>query len=149
MSWVAPGQYYGWNTQAAQSSWAGGWPPAVPREPPPVPTGVDSRSWLGGQWQPNPMYRPNQRVPNPGVMPNPSAMPAWAPHPSWGVPMANAFPNFNPYKRIPNPGSAEYWATKISDNSLQMENMIPYVSATMICPNHVCIECAPLQERAT
>ena len=70
------------------------------------------------------MYRPGQPVPfNPGVMP-----PAWAPHPSWGAPVVNAFQqNFNPYKRVANPGTAEYWATKLTDNGLQMENMIPYV----------------------
>ena len=50
----------------------------------------------------------------------------WAPHPSWGIP-ANAASNVNPYKRKPNPGDAEYWATKLTANPLGLENMYTYV----------------------
>ena len=119
MSWIAPPQqFYGWNGQTAPAGWPGTWPPAAPSGPPPVPRGVDPRTWLGGQWQPNPMFRPNPAVQNPAIV-----APAWAPHPSWGAAAAN----FNPYKRVPNPGNAEYWATEITNNTLGMENMIPYV----------------------
>lgn len=56
-----------------------------------------------------------------------AAFQAWAPHPSWGAPMANAHggagANFNPYKRVPNPGNAEYWNTKLKENGLGLENM--------------------------
>jgi transcription initiation factor TFIID subunit TAF12 len=33
--------------------------------------------------------------------------------------------NFNPYKRVPRPPSAEYLATKLSDNPLGLSNMVP------------------------
>ncbi|RDX54661.1 hypothetical protein OH76DRAFT_1478925 [Lentinus brumalis] len=81
--------------------------------PPPVPPGVNPQTWMNGQWQPNPMFRPQ-----PGM--TQSSMPTWAPHPGWGAAVAQAA---NPFKRIPNPGDASYWATKLSDNPLGLENM--------------------------
>ncbi|OCH87767.1 hypothetical protein OBBRIDRAFT_837102 [Obba rivulosa] len=88
--------------------------PAPYPGPPPVPAGVDPRAWSSGQWAINPMYRG-------AVMPAQGAFQAWAPHPSWGPAVANA--NYNPYKRVPNPGSAEYWNTKLLENPLGLENM--------------------------
>jgi hypothetical protein len=32
---------------------------------------------------------------------------------------------YNPYKRVPRPPSAEYLATKLSDNPLGLSNMVP------------------------
>ncbi len=103
----------------APTGWAGNWPPTAPAGypgPPPPPPGVDSTRWYSGQWQFNPMFRNTA----------PAQAQAWAPHPSWG-PSATAGANWNPYKRIPNRGDAEYWNTKLSDNPLGLENMIPYV----------------------
>ncbi|RPD65662.1 hypothetical protein L226DRAFT_594088 [Lentinus tigrinus ALCF2SS1-7] len=80
--------------------------------PPPVPAGVNPQTWMNGQWQPNPMFRPQ-----PGM--TQTQVPMWAPHPGWGPAVAQA----NPFKRIPNPGDASYWATKLSDNPLGLENM--------------------------
>lgn len=84
--------------------------------PPPAPVGVNPQAWSNGQWQPNPMFRPQ-----PGM--NQASMQMWAPHPGWGQ-----VAQHNPYRRIPNPGDPSYWATKLSDNPLQLSNMhIKYV----------------------
>ena len=91
-------------------------------KPPPVPPGVNPQTWMNGQWQPNPMFRPQ-----PGMT---QGQPMWAPHPGWGVAVGQGQgqSNFNPHKRIANPGDATYWATKLSDNPLGLENMhIKYV----------------------
>ncbi|KAJ7770620.1 hypothetical protein B0H16DRAFT_1715277 [Mycena metata] len=39
--------------------------------------------------------------------------------------MAAAAASYNPYKRVPRPPSAEYLATKLSDNPLGLTNMVP------------------------
>ncbi|KAM5533121.1 hypothetical protein V8D89_013169 [Ganoderma adspersum] len=90
-------------------------------KPPPVPAGVNPQTWQTGQWVINPYFRPQ-----PGIS---QAQPVWAPH-GWGpaVPQAQAQAhqpqaNYNPHKRIPNPGDATYWATRLSDNPLGLENM--------------------------
>ncbi|EJF63806.1 hypothetical protein DICSQDRAFT_179054 [Dichomitus squalens LYAD-421 SS1] len=92
---------------------------AVPfnSKPPPVPPGVNPQVWMNGQWQPNPMFRPQ-----PGMT---QGQPMWAPHPGWGAAVAQAQgqSNFNPHKRVANPGDPSYWATKLSDNPLGLENM--------------------------
>ena len=105
-----------WAGRPAPAGWAGPWPPAAPAYavPPPAPPGVDTRRWAMGQWQFNPSFQYNSAMP----------MQAWAPHPSWGPSVAN----YNPYKRIPNPGNAEYWKTKLSDNPLGLTNMYTCVS---------------------
>lgn len=122
MAWPGP-QFHGWNTRpVVPAGWPGSWPPTAPvgyPGPPPPPPGVDSRTWLGGQWQVNPMFRGTTAMVQPQT--------AWAPHPSWGVPAAAAAPAFNPYKRIPNKGDAEYYKTQLLDNPLGLENMITCV----------------------
>lgn len=121
MSWMGPAQFHTWSGRSAPTGWPNSWPPTAPMGypgPPPAPPGIDSRTWFGGQWQINPMFRGNAAA---AVQPQ-----AWAPHPSWGVPPVAA-PSFNPYKRIPNPGDANYWQTKLSENPLGLENMIPCV----------------------
>ncbi|KIP09915.1 hypothetical protein PHLGIDRAFT_125906 [Phlebiopsis gigantea 11061_1 CR5-6] len=121
MAWPGP-QFHGWNPRpVVPTGWPGSWPPTAPvgyPGPPPPPPGVDSRTWLGGQWQVNPMFRGTTAMVQPQT--------AWAPHPSWGV-QAAAAPAFNPYKRIPNPGDAEYYKTKLLVNPLGLENMITCV----------------------
>ncbi|KAH7924699.1 hypothetical protein BV22DRAFT_1195719 [Leucogyrophana mollusca] len=96
--------------------WQGTWPPgsnvAFPPGfpgPPPIPAGanVQHPQWKSGYWQ----YNPNvQGAPMP-----------WAPGMGWGVPQAN----YNPYKRIPRPPSPSYWKTKLTDNGLGLEGMVP------------------------
>ena len=114
---MGPQQYHTWHGRSAPNGWPGSWPPAAPMpNPPPQPAGVDPRAWMGGQWQWNPMFRGNPAV----------QATLWAPHPSWGV-AQNAVPAFNPYKRKPNPGDAEYWATKLTDNPLGLVDMYTYV----------------------
>lgn len=106
-----------WAGRTVPSGWQGQWPPTAPpgfNGPPPPPQGVDPGAWYGGQWQVNPMFPAGASAP---------AQP-WAPHPSWGVAAAPA-QNHNPYKRVPNRGDAAYWATKLLDNPLGLENMIP------------------------
>ncbi|EKM56547.1 uncharacterized protein PHACADRAFT_253738 [Phanerochaete carnosa HHB-10118-sp] len=110
---MGPQQYQTWHGRSAPTGWSGSWPPSAPMpNPPPQPPGVDPRAWTGGQWQWNPMFRGNPTV----------QATLWAPHPSWGVPAAAA-PAYNPYKRIPNPGDAAYYATELKKNPLGLENM--------------------------
>lgn len=121
---MGPPQFHSYNGRAAPNGWPGSWPPTAPMGypgPPPPPPGVDSRSWLGGQWQINPMF---QGAPAASVQPHT----AWAPHPSWGAAGAAGAAPFNPYKRIPNPGDANYWKTELLKNPLGLENMITYVA---------------------
>ncbi|KAI1793221.1 hypothetical protein LXA43DRAFT_1001426 [Ganoderma leucocontextum] len=89
-------------------------------KPPPVPAGVNPQTWQTGQWRINPFFRPQ-----PGIT---HGQPVWAPHPGWGSAVAQAQAHqaqstYNPHKRIPNPGDATYWATKLSDNPLGLQNM--------------------------
>lgn len=132
MAYVAPQQFM-WNVpRSAPPGWAGPWPPVAPvgyPGPPPPPSGVDANAWKGGQWQVNPMYVPAAAAAAAAAS---AQMQAWAPHPSWGVP-GQAGPSFNPYKRVPNPGDATYFATDLLDNPLGLENMIPYVICAYMC----------------
>ncbi|CCL99794.1 uncharacterized protein FIBRA_01816 [Fibroporia radiculosa] len=130
MSWVAPQQYQQWSSASMGRSnpsqaWSGGWPQAAPAPypgPPPIPAGVNAQAWTSGQWQYNPMFHGQ-------VSGAQATFQAWAPHPSWGQQaaiaqaQAQAAANYNPYKRIPNPGGPEYWNTKLQDNGLGLENM--------------------------
>ncbi|KAL6305978.1 hypothetical protein BKA93DRAFT_190462 [Sparassis latifolia] len=126
MSWR--NQYQVWTQpQNAPAGWAGSWPPTAPAGypgPPPLPAGVNvnPQQWVSGQWMLNPMYRGP-------VSSTQGSFQMWAAHPSWGPGVAHASAaaaaatNYNPYKRIPNRGDAEYWKTKLLDNPLGLENM--------------------------
>ncbi|KAI0646442.1 hypothetical protein C8Q79DRAFT_1010069 [Trametes meyenii] len=85
--------------------------------PPPAPAGINPQTWANGRWQANPYFRPP-----PGVNQPNNSFQMWAPHPGWGNTAAGS-QSWNPYKRIPNPGDASYWATELSDNPLMLENM--------------------------
>ncbi|KAF5346380.1 hypothetical protein D9756_011400 [Leucocoprinus leucothites] len=94
---------------------------------PPIPAGanIPAHQWNAGNWIPNPNFNPQAARPS---------GPVWMPAPAWGP---NMFPqyrppqqqqqqqHFNPYKRQPRQPSAEYLATKLSDNPLGLTNMIP------------------------
>lgn len=83
-------------------------------KPPPMPAGWNPNSlpnWNKGFWQPNPFYNPN--VP---------ASQSWMPAQAW---QQQPGANFNPYKRVVKPPSAEYMAAPLSDNPLGLSNMIP------------------------
>jgi hypothetical protein len=98
---------------------------------PPIPAGVNipPTHWNAGTWIPNPHYNPQAAR---------SSAPAWLPAQAWGfVPHPHQFrpqqqqqqqqqqQHYNPYKRQPRAPSAEYLATKLSDNPLGLTNMIP------------------------
>ncbi|KAH7910342.1 hypothetical protein BJ138DRAFT_1101929 [Hygrophoropsis aurantiaca] len=96
--------------------WQGTWPPASNVAfppgypgPPPPPAGASAQhpQWQAGWWQ----YNPNSQ----GSAPMP-----WAPGMGWGPKV-----NYNPYKRIPKPASPSYWETRLSDNGLGLEGMVP------------------------
>lgn len=125
-------QYQMWTTRAIPpQGWKGSWPPSAPvgyPGPPPIPAGVNPQAWSAGQWQFNPMFQGPMATAQ-------STFQAWAPHPSWGPQGANgnAAASYNPYKRIPNPGDAAYWQTKLLDNPLGLENMhIRYVAISAL-----------------
>jgi hypothetical protein len=99
--------------------WQGTWPPpagvSLPPNfpgPPPMPPGANTHPhWKAGFWQYNPAYNMNG---GPGV--------PWAPGMGWAQ---NAPANFNPHKRVPRPPSPSYWQTRLTDNGLGLENMVP------------------------
>jgi len=99
-------------------------PGAVPPFPgaPPIPAGVNIpvQHWNGGHWIPNPYFNPLTAA-RPG--------PAWMPSQAWLLRHPLAPPpmqhQVNPYKRQPREPSAEYLASKLSDNPLGLTNMIP------------------------
>ena len=66
----------------------------------------------------------------------------WIPSRHWGVPAQQrqqhqqqqpSSQSHNPYKRVPRPPSAEYLASRLSDNPLGLSNMIP-VWVLFTCP---------------
>lgn len=107
--------------------WQGTWPPpagvSLPPNfpgPPPMPPGANTHPhWKAGFWQYNPAYNMNggHGVP-------------WAPGMGWAQ---NVPANFNPHKRVPRPASPSYWQTRLTDNGLGLENMVPARSRTRIC----------------
>ncbi|KAF8621223.1 hypothetical protein AX15_007939 [Amanita polypyramis BW_CC] len=96
-----------------------GWQPPY-QGAPPMPSGinVNPQLWQAGRWQLNPAYfaqhqgRPSQ--------PNQHT---WAAAQTWQQPRPQE--SKNPYKRTPKPPSAEYLATRLSDNPLGLTDMIP------------------------
>jgi hypothetical protein len=76
---------------------------------------VNPQHWQTGFWQLNPAYNNSQ-----GMPPPPPNQAPWAAGPAW-----QAGPSHNPYKRVPRPPSAEYLASRLSDNPLGLTNMIP------------------------
>ncbi|GLB39288.1 hypothetical protein LshimejAT787_0604500 [Lyophyllum shimeji] len=99
-----------------------GWAPPYQGAPPPMPAGimVNAQQWQMGSWQFNPAYN-FHRYPAPPVQ--------WMPAPSWGHAGRQQHQQqqagFNPYKKVIKPPSAEYLATKLTDNGLDLHNMVP------------------------
>ncbi|KAG1744199.1 hypothetical protein EDB19DRAFT_529692 [Suillus lakei] len=99
--------------------WQGTWPPpagvTLPPNfpgPPPLPSGANTHPhWKAGFWQYNPAHNMNAG----------SGVP-WAPGMGWAQ---NVPANFNPHKRVPRPASPSYWQTRLSNNGLGLENMVP------------------------
>ncbi|KAJ7637059.1 hypothetical protein FB45DRAFT_742081 [Roridomyces roridus] len=97
--------------------------------PPPKPANlqVNSQDWQNGRWVMNPAFNASQW--------SLSSSQSWIPGRAWHQQRQQewqaqqrqmaAAANYNPYKRQPRPPSAEYLATKLSDNPLGLTNMIP------------------------
>ncbi|KAF7289963.1 hypothetical protein MIND_01371600 [Mycena indigotica] len=105
--------------------------PQVPfNGPPPKPPHIraNPQDWQNGSWSINPAFNASQWSVS-------SAAAAWVPSQSWAQRQAAewqvqqqqmaAAAHYNPFKRVPRPPSAEYLATKLSDNPLGLINMIP------------------------
>jgi hypothetical protein len=103
-----------------------GWQPPYQGGAPPMPAGVNvnPQQWQTGVWAFNPAYNmqrpPAQHIPwVPGQ--------AWPqmrhPHPQ--AQQAQQQANYNPYKKVIKPPSAEYLAEPLRDNPLGLTNMIP------------------------
>ncbi|KAF9256584.1 hypothetical protein L218DRAFT_188514 [Marasmius fiardii PR-910] len=95
------------------------WPRPFDGKPPPVPADTNPRQWLAGNWMPNPAFNWQQ--------PYNQARNTWVPVQQGGAaqwPQQQNQQSFNPYKRVPKPPSAEYLATKLSDNPLGLTNMV-------------------------
>ena len=107
----------------SRSAWYG--PAPFGGKPPPIPQGWNPNTipnWSKGFWQPNPYYNPA----------NVAVTAQWMPAHAWGQ-NQQAPANFNPYKRVVKPPSAEYLATELLDNPLGLENMIPRYLPSL-CP---------------
>ncbi|KAJ6590501.1 hypothetical protein DFH09DRAFT_1139525 [Mycena vulgaris] len=112
-------------------------PPGFPQlpfnGPPPKPPHirVNPQDWQNGSWSMNPAFNSSQWSSS-SSQSNQSWIPSQAWHQQraqeWQVQqqqMAAAAAAYNPYKRVPRPPSAEYLATKLSDNPLGLSNMVP------------------------
>ncbi|KAG6889661.1 hypothetical protein C0995_015777 [Termitomyces sp. Mi166 len=99
-----------------------GWAPPYHGAAPPMPPNlsVNQQQWQMGSWQFNPAYN-WQRHPVPQMQ--------WMAAPAWSYPAHRPHQpnpsNFNPYKKVIKPPSAEYLAMKVSDNGLDLHNMVP------------------------
>ncbi|KAF7318221.1 hypothetical protein HMN09_00330500 [Mycena chlorophos] len=104
--------------------------PQVPfNGPPPQPSHIraNPQDWQNGSWSINPAFNASQWTVNSAA--------AWMPAQAWAQRHAAEWhlqqqqqqmaANYNPFKRVPRPPSAEYLATKLSDNPLGLTNMIP------------------------
>ena len=110
---------------AAYNPYPGGasWPGPPPFSgAPPMPNGlnISQQRWQGGYWYPNAAYNPASQ---------PGRFQQWIPSQAWQQPQPQQqqqqAASHNPYKRVPRPPSAEYLASKLSDNPLGLTNMIP------------------------
>jgi len=108
------------------------WPQPPYQGAPPIPAGVsvNPQHWNAGVWQYNPAYNHSRAATQAFVPWIPSHQ--WMPQgPQPGTSQASQQAaqqqqqNYNPYKRQVRPPSAEYLATKLSDNPLGLTNMIP------------------------
>ncbi|KAJ7138516.1 hypothetical protein C8R43DRAFT_1019388 [Mycena crocata] len=125
-------------------------PPGFPQlpfnGPPPKPPHirVNPQDWQNGSWAINPAFNSSQWSLSSNQSQSTQAQP-WAPSQAWHQQRQQewqaqqqqmaAAAQFNPYKRVPRPPSAEYLATKLSDNPLGLSNMVP--------------RCAPLSREMT
>ncbi|KAJ6571864.1 hypothetical protein B0H19DRAFT_1064888 [Mycena capillaripes] len=109
-------------------------PPAALQWPPPKPPHirVNPQDWQNGTWSINPAFNSSQW----SLSSNQSqSSQSWIPSQAWHQQRQQewqvqqqqmaAAASFNPYKRVPRPPSAEYLATKLSDNPLGLTNMVP------------------------
>ncbi|KAG6875012.1 hypothetical protein C0992_005554 [Termitomyces sp. T32_za158] len=84
---------------------------------------INQQQWQRGSWQFNPAYN-WQSYPVPQVQ--------WIAASAWNYPAHHIHQpvpaNFNPYKKVIKPPSAEYLAMKVSDNGLDLHNMKPAVN---------------------
>lgn len=102
-----------------------GWVPPYQGAAPPIPPGVNvnPQQWQTGVWAFNPAFNaqrpPAQHVP---WIPGQAWRPQMRQHPQ-GQQQQQA--NFNPYKKVIKPPSAEYLAEPLRDNPLGLTNMIP------------------------
>ncbi|KAJ7615019.1 hypothetical protein DFH06DRAFT_1484140, partial [Mycena polygramma] len=111
-------------------------PPGFPQlpfnGPPPKPPNirVNPQEWQNGSWAINPHFNSSQ-----WSVASTQSNQAWIPSQAWHQQRQQewqaqqqqmaAAASYNPYKRVPRPPSAEYLATKLSDNPLGLTNMIP------------------------
>ncbi|KAJ7136129.1 hypothetical protein C8R44DRAFT_976822 [Mycena epipterygia] len=113
-------------------------PPGFPQlpfnGPPPKPPHirVNPQDWKNGSWSMNPAFNSSQ-----WSLSSTQSGQSWVPSQAWHQQRqqewqvqqqqmaAAAAAGFNPYKRVPRPPSAEYMATKLSDNPLGLTNMVP------------------------
>ena len=118
------------------------WVPPPFKGPPPIPTGisVNPQQWQAGFWKPNPAW--NGARPTATQQQPQQQHALWLPSQHWmhkqqqqqqqpqqqasrpQQPQQQAA-GVNPYKRVIHPPSAEYLATKLSDNPLGLSNMTP------------------------
>ncbi|KAJ7669046.1 hypothetical protein B0H17DRAFT_1087231 [Mycena rosella] len=111
-------------------------PPGFPqlpfKGPPPKPPHirVNPQDWQNGSWAINPAFNSSK-----WSLSSSQSSQSWVPSQAWHQQRAQewqvqqqqmaAAAAYNPYKRVPRPPSAEYLATKLSDNPLGLSNMVP------------------------
>ena len=114
-------QYLG-NQQKSSSSWIKP-PPPYAGAPPPVPAGmsVNPQQWQAGYWHYNPSWNQTQNAKHVPWIPSHQWMPQNNQQSSSSASQQQA--SHNPYKRVPRPPSAEYLATRLSDNPLGLSGL--------------------------
>ncbi|KAL0958349.1 hypothetical protein HGRIS_000494 [Hohenbuehelia grisea] len=120
--WIVPPAPVMYPPTRASTSYPPGWQPPY-QGPPPLPSGVNvaPQAWNSGYWQFNPAYN-HRPAPAAPVQAPWAASQHWNAHAQQAQAQAQAQAqqgaSFNPYKRVPRPPSAEYMASKLSDNPL-------------------------------